>query len=88
MKNYKSSMLQATFLIATIIGTSSCMNQTPEDTKAVAEQKNEQRFDNKNNKKDAIEELLRLYVEHGVINLYETEKERFIRFLNFAVHFY
>ena len=36
----------------------------------------------KNNKKDAIEELLRLYVEHGVINLYETEKERFIRFLN------
>lgn len=46
-------MLQATFLIATIIGTSSCMNQTPEDTKAVAEQKNEQRFDNKNNKKDA-----------------------------------
>jgi len=53
MKNYKSSMLQATFLIATIIGTSSCMNQTPEDTKAVAEQKNEQRFDNKNNKKDA-----------------------------------
>ena len=36
----------------------------------------------KNNKKDAIEELLRLYVEHGVINLSNTEKERFIRFLN------
>lgn len=36
----------------------------------------------KNNEREAIVELLRLYVEHGVINLSETEKERFIRFLN------
>jgi len=53
MKNYKSSMLQATFIIAAIIGTSSCMNNKPEDTKEVAEEKNEQKFDNNNNEKDA-----------------------------------
>ncbi len=53
MKNYKSAVLQATFLIATIIGTSSCMNNKPEDTKEVAEEKNEQKFDNNNNEKDA-----------------------------------
>ena len=53
MKNYKSSMLQATFIIVAIIGTSSCMNNKPEDTKEVAEEKNEQKFDNNNNEKDA-----------------------------------
>jgi len=55
MKNYKSSILQATFIIAVIIGTSSCMNNKPEDPKEVAEEKNEQKFDNSNdnNKNDA-----------------------------------
>jgi len=36
----------------------------------------------KDGKKDAIEELLRLYVEHKVIDLPTSEKERFKRFLN------
>jgi len=52
MKNYISS-LKATLLIAAIIGTSSCMSNKPEDTKEVAEEKNEQKFDNNNNEKDA-----------------------------------
>ncbi len=39
MKNFKSSILQATFIIAAIIGTSSCGNNKPEDPKEVAEEK-------------------------------------------------
>lgn len=46
-------MLQAAFIIAIIIGTSSCMNNKAEDTKAIAEEKNEQKFDNNNNERDA-----------------------------------
>ena len=46
-------MLQATFIMAAIIGTSSCMSNKPEDTKELAEEKNEQKFDNNNNEKDA-----------------------------------
>lgn len=53
MKNYRSSVLQAAFIIAAIIGTSSCINNNPADTKEVAEDKNEQKFNNNNNEKDA-----------------------------------
>jgi putative membrane protein len=55
MKNFKSTILQATFIIAAIIGTSSCGNNKPEDPKEVAEEKNEIKFDNNNdnNKNDA-----------------------------------
>ena len=45
MKNPQSKVLQATLIIATIFGTSSCKDNTPEDTKEVAEEKNEQKFD-------------------------------------------
>jgi putative membrane protein len=53
MKNYRSSVLQAAFIIAAIIGTSSCINNNPADTKEVAEDKNEQKFNNNNNEKNA-----------------------------------
>jgi len=45
--------LQAAFIIVAIIGTSSCINNNPADTKTVAEDKNEQKFNNNNNEKDA-----------------------------------
>jgi putative membrane protein len=48
MKNYKSSMWQAIFIISVIIGTSSCINNKPEDSKEVAAEINEQKIDNKN----------------------------------------
>ena len=41
----------------------------------------------KNNKKDAISELLRLYIEHKVIIIDSSELERFIRFLNLSESF-
>lgn len=53
MKNYKTKVLSATLIIVTIIGTSSCMNTKTEDTKEVAEDKNEQKFDNNDNEKNA-----------------------------------
>lgn len=55
MKNFKSTIFQATFIIAAIIGTSSCGSNKPEDPKEVAEEKNEIKFDNNNdnNKNDA-----------------------------------
>ncbi len=43
-------MLQATFIITSIVVTSSCMNNKPEDTKKVVEEKNEQKFDNSSEK--------------------------------------
>ncbi len=53
MKNFKKACCQATLIIAVIVGTTSCMNSKPEDTKEVAEEKNEQKFDNKITEKDA-----------------------------------
>jgi putative membrane protein len=52
MKNYRSSVFLATFIISSIIGTSSCTNNKTEDAKEVAEDKNEQKFNNNNNEKD------------------------------------
>jgi maltose-binding protein MalE len=51
MKNFKSSMVQATFIIATIIGTSSCTTSKPEGSKEVVQRINEQTFENNNNSK-------------------------------------
>jgi putative membrane protein len=51
MKNFKSSMLQATFIIAAIIATSSCTTSKPEGSKEVAQRINEQTFENNNNSK-------------------------------------
>lgn len=53
MKNYKSKVLQATLIIAVIFGISSCANNKPEDTKEIAEEKNEEKFENASTEKDA-----------------------------------
>ena len=53
MKNYKSKVSLAVLIIAAIIGTSACMNSKPEDTKEVAEENNEEKFDNNSTEKDA-----------------------------------
>lgn len=53
MKNFKIAFHQATLVIAVIIGTSSCMNNSAKDTKDVAEEHNEAKFDTKSSEKDA-----------------------------------
>lgn len=53
MKKSKSKVLLATFIIATMFGTTACNNNKPKDAKDVAEEKNDQKFENKNNEKDA-----------------------------------
>ncbi len=53
MKNYKSAVLQATLIIVIVFGASSCMNNKPEDTKVVAEDHNDAKFDKNNSEKDA-----------------------------------
>ncbi len=50
MRNIKFKVLQTILLIVVIISTSKCMNNKPENTKEVAKEKNEQKFDNKNEK--------------------------------------
>lgn len=47
MKNLQSTVLQLTLIIATIIGTVSCTTNKQEDTKEVAEDRNEAKFENK-----------------------------------------
>lgn len=66
MKHYKSLVLQVTCIIATTIGIAACTNNKPEDTKEVAEHKNEQKFSNNPNEKDA-----QFLVDAAVINLKE-----------------
>lgn len=72
MKNIthlKTTLLQATFIAATLLGTSSCNNnEKPEDTKEVAEEHNEGKFDNLNNDKDA-----QFLVNAAEINLEEIQ---------------
>lgn len=54
MKNYTTNIIKATALGIVIIGLASCTSTKPEDTKKVAEVKNEEKFDNnKNKEKDA-----------------------------------
>jgi putative membrane protein len=53
MKNFKSKVLQATLIIAVIFGISSCANNQPEDTKEIAEEKNEEKFENTSTEMDA-----------------------------------
>lgn len=53
MKNYKSKVLLATIIFAVMFGNSSCSNNKPEDTKEIAENKNDAKFDNNKNEKDA-----------------------------------
>jgi putative membrane protein len=53
MSLYKSKKAYLAILVAVIMGASACDNNKAEDPKEVAEEKNEQKFDNKANEKDA-----------------------------------
>jgi putative membrane protein len=53
MKNYKSKLMQAIFILAVVFGAASCNNTKTEDTKEVAEDQNDEKFDDKKNEKDA-----------------------------------
>ncbi len=53
MNHFKKLVCRAALLITVFIGLSSCMNNKPADTKEIAEDKNEEKFENNNNKKDA-----------------------------------
>lgn len=53
MKNLKTTVLQVTLIIAATISLSSCMNNKPDDTKEVAEEHNDAKFEKSGNEKDA-----------------------------------
>jgi putative membrane protein len=53
MKNFKTVFIQATLIIAIIIGITSCGNNNSKDTKDVAEDHNDAKFDKNDNEKDA-----------------------------------
>ena len=53
MKNYKLILLQIAFFSATIFITSSCMNKEVKDTKEVAVESNDAKFNKNSNEKDA-----------------------------------
>ena len=53
MKNYKSKFLLATLFMVAMMGLQSCANNKPEDTKDVAEDHNDAKFENNKNEKDA-----------------------------------
>ena len=53
MKNYKSTVLQALFLMTLIMGTLSCMNKESKDNKEVANDSNDAKFDKSDEKSDA-----------------------------------
>ncbi len=53
MKNYKSNVLQAILLMTIIIGISSCMDKESKNTKEVADESNDAKFDENSNEKDA-----------------------------------
>lgn len=53
MENYKLKVLQTALVFAAVLGASSCMNNNAKDTKKVATERNEEKFDNKTKEKDA-----------------------------------
>lgn len=53
MKNLNTAFYQATLIIAVIIGASSCVNNDSKDTKDIAEEHNEAKFDKNSSEKDA-----------------------------------
>jgi putative membrane protein len=53
MKNCKTVLFQTVLMIATIVGTLSCSNKKHEDSKEVAEESNDAKFDKKGSEKDA-----------------------------------
>lgn len=53
MKKFKTVLSQATLIIAVTLTTSSCINNKPEDTKEVAEEHNDAKFEKNDSEKDA-----------------------------------
>jgi len=54
MKHFKTTLLQASFIAITLLVTSSCGdNQNAEDSKKIAEEHNEAKFENPNAERDA-----------------------------------
>ncbi|MDZ4823093.1 MAG: DUF4142 domain-containing protein [Flavobacteriales bacterium] len=53
MKNYKTALFQVALIISAVMGMSACMDNKPEDTKEVAEERNEEKFDTNKSEKDA-----------------------------------
>jgi putative membrane protein len=53
MKNHINLLLKLTFVSAIIISTSACTNNKAEDTKEVAEEHNEAKFEKRSSEKDA-----------------------------------
>jgi putative membrane protein len=53
MKNYKTLLFRTTLIIAVIVGVLSCANKKPEDTKEIAEESNDAKFDKKSSERDA-----------------------------------
>jgi putative membrane protein len=53
MKSFKSKVVQVTLVLLTVLSFSSCMNTKVKDTKELATDRNEEKFDNKSKKKDA-----------------------------------
>jgi len=76
MKNYKSKLLQATLLIALIIGISSCMNNKVAGTKEVSEGKIELKFDNTNSEKDAQFLVDAAAINHEAISLGKLAQQK------------
>lgn len=67
--SFKSILLPIILIAATVLTVASCKdNKKPEDTKKVAEEQNEAKFDNRNNEKDA-----QFLVNAAEINLEEIK---------------
>ena len=52
MKNLNSKVLPIIIIISVMISSSSCVNNESKDTKEVAEEHNEAKFDKRDNEKD------------------------------------
>jgi putative membrane protein len=73
---HKTLFIQATLLIAVIMSTLSCMNDKKEDSKEVAEERNEAKFENTNNEKDAQFLVNAAEINREEISLGELAKEK------------
>lgn len=67
MKNYKSILIQTTLILVFMIGAISCTDNKPEDTKVIALESNEEKFDDNKNEKDA-----KFLVNAAEINMVEV----------------
>ncbi len=81
MKIKISNAIHSTMIIAIMFIASSCTNRKPEDTKEVAEDHNEAKFDNSKNEKDA-----QFLVNAAEINLAEISLSQLAQQLGRASH--